>query len=184
MDDLRIVELYFARKEEAIQETDAKYGKLCFKIAYNILNNREDSQECVNDTYMGAWNAIPPTRPDNFSAFLCKITRNLSFKRLEFLTREKRSPALLVSLEELEAILPDETLTPDYTEEELGKKISIFLRTLKENDRNIFIRKYYFFEPIKEIAGQYSFSEGKVKTILFRTRTKLKEYLIKEGFAL
>ena len=91
MDDLRIIELYFGRDEQAIKETDAKYGKLCHSIAYNILNNHEDSEECVNDTYVGVWNAIPPTRPNNFMSFVCRIARNLSLKRLEFMKREKRS---------------------------------------------------------------------------------------------
>ena len=101
MNDLGIIELYFARDEEAIKQTDIKYGKLCHRVAYNILNNNEDSEECVNDTYIGVWNAIPPTRPNNFMAFVCKITRNLSLKRLEAQARQKRSQAILVSLDEL-----------------------------------------------------------------------------------
>ena len=103
MDDLRIIELYFERDEQAIKETDAKYGKLCHSIAYNILNNHEDSEECVNDTYVGVWNAIPPTRPSNFMSFVCKIARNLSLKRLEFMKREKRSADVMLSLDELES---------------------------------------------------------------------------------
>ena len=181
MDDLRIIELYFARDEQAIKETDAKYGKLCHSIAYNILNNHEDSEECVNDTYVGVWNAVPPTRPNNFMSFVCKIARNLSLKRLEFMKREKRSQAVLVSLEELEAVLPDERFAPDVSDEDLGKLISTFLRSQKEDVRNVFIRKYYFFDSIGEIAKRYSFTESKVKNMLFYTRNRIRDYLIKEG---
>lgn len=95
MDDLRIIELYFNRDEQAIKETDTKYGKLCHSIAYNILNNHEDSEECVNDTYVSVWNTIPPTRPYNFMSFICKIARNLSLKRLEFMKRKKRSAEII-----------------------------------------------------------------------------------------
>ena len=184
MDDLRIIELYFERNELAIKETDSKYGKLCYRIAYNILGNNEDSEECVNDTYVGAWNAIPPKRPDNFAAFLCKITRNLSLKRLEFLTRKKRSANMLVSLEELSAVLPDERYAPHVSDEDMGKLISTFLRSQKVDVRNVFLRKYYFFDSIEEIAERYSFSESKVKNMLFYTRNKLRDYLIKEGVTL
>ena len=184
MDDLKIIELYFERNERAIRETDAKYGKLCYRIAYNILNNREDSEECVNDTYMGAWNTIPPARPDNFVAFLSKIARNLSLKRLEFLTREKRSAAIVLSLDELVGVLPDERFSPEASDEYVGTLISAFLRTQKADARNVFIRRYFFFDSIGEICARYSFTESKVKNMLFRTRNKLKEYLIKEGIDL
>jgi len=181
MDDFQIIELYFARNELAIKETDAKYGKLCKKIAYNILNNLEDSEECVNDTYNGVWNAIPPTRPNNFMSFICKIARNLSLKRLEFIKREKRSAELLVSLEELAEILPDNRITPNVNDEDVGKLISKFLVSQKEDCRNVFIRKYFFFDSIKEISKRFSFTESKVKNMLFHTRNKLKDFLIKEG---
>lgn len=180
-DDLRIIELYFERDEQAIKETDSKYGKLCHSIAYNILNNREDSEECVNDTYVGVWNAIPPTRPNNFMAFICKIARNLSLKRLEFTKREKRSADIIISFEELVAVLPDERYAPNISDEDIGKVISEFLRNQKEDAKNVFIRKYYFFDSISEIAKRYSFTESKVKNMLFYTRNKLKDYLIKEG---
>lgn len=181
MDDQKIIDLYFDRNEQAITETDVKYGKLCHNIAYNILSNREDSEECVNDTYIGVWNAIPPTRPDNFMAFVCRIARNLSLKRLEFLKREKRSADVILSLDELSAVLPDERYAPDVSDEDVGRLISQFLRTQKEDVRNVFIRKYYFFDSVKEIAERYSFTESKVKNMLFYTRNKLRDYLIKEG---
>lgn len=184
MDDLRIIELYFERDEQAIKETDVKYGKLCHSIAYNILKNHEDSDECVNDTYVGVWNAIPPTRPNNFMSFVCKIARNLSLKRLEFMKRGKRSADVLLSLNELETILPDERYAPDVGDEEVGKLISTFLRSQKEDVRKVFIRKYYFFDSIGDIAERYGFTESKVKNMLFYTRNKLKDYLIKEGVEL
>ena len=182
MDDRRIVELYFARDEQAIKETDAKYGKLCHKIAYNILRNDEDAEECVNDTYIGAWNAIPPAMPHNLTAFLCRIARNLSLKRLETMSRQKRAQMTLVSLDELAEILPDESIAYGVSDEELGKAISDFLRMEKESVRNVFIRKYYFLDSVSEIAKRYGFTESKVKNMLYQTRNKLKEYLIKEGF--
>ena len=163
MDDQQIIDLYFDRNEQAITETDVKYGKLCHSIAYNILSNREDSEECVNDTYIGVWNAIPPTRPDNFMAFVCRIARNLSLKRLEFLKREKRSADVILSLDELSAVLPDERYAPDVSDEDVGRLISQFLRTQKEDVRNVFIRKYYFFDSVKEIAERYSFTESRHK---------------------
>ena len=181
MDDLSIIELYFARDEQAIKETDAKYGRLCHSIAYNILNNNEDSEECVNDTYIGVWNTIPPTRPNNFMAFICRITRNLSLKRIEAVARQKRSQATIVSLDELSEVLPDERIAVDTTDEDIGKAISDFLRNEKEDVRNVFIRKYYFFDSIGDIAKRYGFTESKVKNMLYQTRNKLKEYLIKEG---
>ena len=184
MDDVKIIELFFARDEQAIRETDKKYGKLCHRIAYNVLNNHEDSEECVNDTYVGVWNAVPPAKPSNFMAFICKITRNLSLKRLEFMKREKRSAEVLVSLEELAAVLPDERYAPDASDEDIGKLISTFLRAQKDNVRNVFIRKYYFFDSVRDIAKRFGFTESKVKNMLFYTRNKLKDYLIKEGVEL
>lgn len=184
MNDLDIIELYFERDEQAIKETELKYGKLCHNIAYNILNNNEDSEECVNDTYIGVWNAIPPARPNNFMAFVCRIARNLSLKRLESMSRQKRSQAMLVSLDELTEVLSDESIVNGVSDEDIGKLISAFLQNEKEDIRNVFIRKYYFFDSIGDIAVRYSFTESKVKNMLHHTRTKLKDYLIKEGIEL
>jgi RNA polymerase sigma factor (sigma-70 family) len=181
MDDLSIIELYFARDEQAIKETDNKYGKLCHSIAYNILNNNEDSEECVNDTYIGVWNAIPPTRPNNFMAVLCKITRNISLKRIEAMARQKRSQATIVSLDELAEILPDESIGENISNDNLTELISDFLRKEKADVRNVFIRKYYFFDSVGDISKRYSFTEDKVKSMLYHIRKKLKDYLIKEG---
>ena len=184
MDDLQIIELYFARDEQAIKATDDKYGRLCLCIAGNILSNREDSEECVNDTYLNVWNRIPPTRPDNFKAFICKITRNLSLKKLEAANARKRTGAAILSLEEIEETVPDSGVSPEIRDEELGKLISAFLRKQKDDARNVFLRKYWFFDPVSDIAKRYAFSESKVKSMLFHTRNKLRDYLKKEGIEL
>lgn len=181
MDDLMIIELYFARDEQAIEETDTKYGKLCLHMANNFLSNDADAEECVNDTYLSAWNTIPPTRPNNFRAFLCKIVRNLSMKKLEFNSALKRSQNVTVSFSELEEILPDNRTAPEWEYESLGKIITDFLQAEKEDVRNVFIRKYYFFDSISDIAGRYSFTESKVKNMLYHSRNRLRKYLKKAG---
>ncbi len=181
MDDLQIIELYFARDEHAIKETDHKYGKLCFRVAKNLLWSDEDAEECVNDTYLTIWNKIPPTRPNNFTAFICKITRNLSLKKLETSNAMKRSADAAISLSEIEETLPDRGTAPGIEDEELGKLISAFLWSEKELDRNVFLRKYWFFDSISDIAERYSMNENSVKSMLFRSRNRLKNYLKKEG---
>ncbi len=184
MDDLQIIDLYFAREESAIKETDTKYGKLCFSIARNILNNEADAEECVNDTYWSVWNTIPPTRPDRFSAFLSRITRNLSLKRLDYNRAQKRTPPVVVSFDELENVLPDRLIRPDRSDEQLGKAIGDFLWSENEEARSVFLRKYWYFDTIADIAARYSLSESKVKVLLHRTRERLRKYLKKEGFCL
>lgn len=181
MDDLQIIELYFARDEKAIKETDTKYGRLCFNLANNILSNNQDSEECVNDTYLSVWNKIPPTRPNNFMAFICKITRNLSLKKLEFKMALKRTPNVIVSFHELEEVLSDDHIPPNIGDEEIGKMLTAFLQNEKEDARNVFIRKYLYFDSIGDIAARYSFTESKVKKMLYRSRNRLRDYLRKEG---
>lgn len=184
MEDFQIIALYFARDEAAIHETGNKYGRLCFSIAKNILSNIEDSEECVNDTYLGAWNTIPPKKPDNFMAFLCKITRNISLKRLDYNLAQKRTPELLTSFDELEELLPDNQIENQILDEDIGLAISRFLQMENPESRNIFLRKYWFCDSIKTISKAYGFREEKVKSVLYRTRNRLKEYLKKEGIAL
>ena len=181
VEDLQIIELYFSRDEQAITETDRKYGKLCRSIIYNILISPEDTEECVNDTYLGTWNSIPPARPTNFSAFVCRIVRNLSLKRLEYNKAMKRDPEVYVSYSELENVIADDEIDPFITDEHLGKIISRFLRAEKEEARNVFLRRYWFFDPIGTIAEKYGFSESKVKNMLYHSRNRLREYLRKEG---
>ncbi len=181
LDDSAITELFWGRDETAIAHAEHKYKKLCMGIAVNILANTEDSEECVNDTLLSVWNSIPPARPNNFRAFICKIARNTALKRLRFNNAEKRSLDKAVSLSEIEEIIPDEKIRPDISNEEIGKLISQFLEKQKPETRKVFVRKYWFFDSIENIARDYSFSESKVKNILFRMRNKLREYLEKEG---
>ena len=181
MEDHQIIDLFFDRNEQAIKETAAKYGSLCFSIANKLLNNDEDSEECVNDTYLKVWNEIPPTRPNYFSAFLCKITRLLSLKKLEFSNAMKRSSSLTVSVDELEEVLQDERIAPNTDAAELGSLISDFLRHERADARNMFLRKYLFFDTVDEIAERFGINQNTVKSMLFRTRNRLREYLRKEG---
>lgn len=181
MDDSGIIQLYLERDEKAIRETDKKYGRLCFSVAINILGNEEDSEECVNDAYLCVWNQIPPTRPGNFMAFLCKITRNLSLKRLDYNKAEKRNPEWVESFQELEWILPDNTMAPGVENGEIGKLISAFLRREKLDSRAVFLRRYWFLDSIRDIAVRYNFTESKVKNMLYHTRNRLRKYLKKEG---
>lgn len=182
MEDAQIIALYFARDEQAIQETHTKYGKLCYRIAHNLLYSVEDTEECVNDTYLSTWNAIPPQNPIHFMAFLSKITRNLALKRLDYNLAQKRNPELTASFDELESVLSDDRVSDNLTAEELGNAISRFLRTEPADRRNVFLRKYWFFDSVHTISQQYGFSESKVKSMLHRTRKRLQVYLKKEGF--
>ncbi len=181
MDDTGILDLYFARDEQAIRETDSRFGSRCREIAYHILRNREDAEEVVSDTYNGVWNAIPPARPDSLLAFVSRIARNQALKRLEHQTRLKRDPGVQVSLDELAEVLPDQRWNPAETEQDVAQLISDFLRNERAEVRNVFLRKYYFFDSTREIAQRYGFTESKVKNMLFRTRDKLREYLRQEG---
>ncbi len=183
MEDIEIIDLYWNRCEDAIRETDLKYGKLCKNIAYNILSSAEDAEECVNDAYLGTWNAIPDERPGFFSAFLCRIVRNLSLKRYEYVHAQKRNPSVVTSLDELYAcVSEDAAIDNEYEDSVLRDAIDSFLEMLHEDARNIFIRRYWFFDPIKEIALRYGMSVSKVDSTLVRTRKKFKQFLIREGF--
>ncbi len=181
MDDQKIIALYRARDEHAIEETAAKFGRLCLAVANNMLCP-EDANECVNDTYLAVWNAIPPDEPENLPAYVCRITRNLALKRLETANAAKRKASAEISLHELEEILPDARISTEEDEAELCRQINAFLHTEKPAARNVFIRKYWFFDSVNEIARRYGYSETKVKSMLFHTRNKLKNYLKKEGY--
>jgi len=183
MEDNKIVELYFQRNADAIKETDNKYGLYCFSIAKNILHNKEDSEECVNDTWFHTWNAIPPQRPIKLRLFLAKITRNLSFNRFLAQRTEKRGGGEIhLVLDELAECIAHESNTEnECMAKELEQSICSFVRSLPERDGNIFVRRYFFTEPINEIANRYQMSTNNVMVNLSRTRKKLKAYLEKEG---
>ena len=184
MEDSRIIELYWQRSENAITETDKKYGAYCSTVAFNILLNQEDAEECVNDTWLGAWDAIPPNRPSILRAFLAKITRNLSIKRLEKRLAEKRGgTAECIVLDELEECIGDPTDVEGIAEANaLEELIRRFVRKLPERDGNLFVRRYFFTDSIASIAERYRISENHVMVILSRIRKKLKKELMKEGF--
>ncbi len=185
MDDREIVERYFLRDESAIAESQAKYGRYCHSIAYHILYSHEDSEECVNDTWLRAWNAMPPHRPERLSAFLGKITRNLALSRYRQLTADKRGGGeTVLALDELSECLPD-TQGGDASDElALSEAINRFLRRLPERAMIIFLRRYFYFLSVGEIADGLSVSESLVKVTLSRTRAKFKAFLEKEGILL
>lgn len=184
MEDSKIVELYWQKNENAIKETNSKYGAYCFSIANNILHNKEDSEECVNDTWLNAWNAMPPQKPTKLQMFLAKITRNLSFNRFNARSAEKRGGGeIVLVLDELAECLASESdVISEYEAKELGQCIRRFVRSLPERDGNVFVRRYFFTEPVAQIAKRYGLTENNVMVILSRTRTKLKNNLIKEEF--
>ena len=181
MQDGQIVELYFARNEEAISATSAKYNSYCMQIAMNILHNREDSEECVNDTYLAAWNSIPPQRPEKLSAYLGKLTRNLSLNRYKSMNAARRGGGeLALSLHELDECIADNSFI-ERGEEDMGKLISEFLYTQKKEMRQVFVRRYFHNDSIADISSRFEMSESKVKSMLHRTRLGLKDYLEEHG---
>lgn len=184
MDDKTIVELYWQRDEKALTETELKYGKYLAKIAKNILADARECEECVNDTYLQAWNSMPQNRPDNLGSFLAKIIRGLSVDVIRKRTALKRRPSEYVSsLSELEECVGGGDTTVLSAEgAELAVCIGCFLRSQSREVRTMFICRYYFCDSLNDIASFSGVSIGKVKTVLYRTRCKLKEYLLKEGF--
>ncbi len=184
MEDAWIVAMYWERNEEAIRQTDIRYGPYCRTVAGRILNDSGDVEECVNDTWLRAWNAIPPQRPAKLRAFLAKITRNLALDQLKAKGRAKRGGGeLTLALEELGECVP----SPGGVEEalqgrELEGAVNAFLRVLPTRDRDIFLRRYFFVEPVGEIAVRYAMGENAVSAALSRTRKKLRIHLEKEGW--
>ncbi len=184
MEDEMIVSLYWDRDERAVGETQKKYGRYLTKIAYNILNDLEDSRESVNDTYLAAWDSIPPHRPGVLSAYLAKLTRRISIDCFRYRTREKRMGSeYALSLSELEDCVSGGNTTEELVNGKLlADAIGIYLRLQSEEVRTAFIGRYYFLDSVKEVAAYCGMSESKAKSLLHRTRLGLKEYLIMEGF--
>lgn len=182
MDDQIIVELYWERKEEAIRETAMKYGGLCAYISRNILFSREDCEECVNDTYFAVWNAIPKERPSIFSAFISRITRNLALKKYEYLSAAKRNPGAVASLEELgDCVSGAESVESEMEKRHIESTISRFLWQQNDEKRNVFIRRYWYFDSVESICKSTGFSQAKVKSMLYEMRQKLRKTLESEG---
>ena len=184
MDDKCIVDLYFSRSEQAIAETAVKYGRYCHSIAYGILQNEEDAEESVNDTWLGAWNAMPPHRPSVLSAFLGKITRRLSLDKWRRYHAEKRGggevPLVLDELEEL--VAGGDEVEGVLEKKQLSLLIASFVRQLPDAEKRVFVCRYFYVESVEAVVARFDFSVSKVKSMLFRTRIKLRAVLEKEGF--
>lgn len=179
MEDAKIIELYISRSEAAIRETDHKYSAFLHRLAYNILHDRCDTEEIVDDTYMGAWNAIPPTIPDSLKHFLSRIARNLSLNRLKYLLAGKRNAAFV----ELDECIPDmqRSMERIWEAKEIGELLNRFLGTLDRKSCAVFLGRYYYAYSVDELAEQYSLTKRQIKYILSRTRNSLREYFEKEG---
>lgn len=177
MDDRQIVSLFFARSEQAITEVSQKYGDLCFRIADNILDDPQDAEECVNDAWLGAWNSIPPQSPDPLRAYLCRIVRNLALKKLRANSAQKRDSRFEISLSELEECIPDRSFDQQLSANELTAQLNAFLSALRQNDRVMFVRRYWFAEPLSEIAAAFGITEHHASVRLSRIRKKLHQHL-------
>ena len=186
MDDSKIVQLYWDRDENAISESDRKYGRMLNSLSYSLLSSREDAEECVNDTWLNAWKSIPPQQPNRLSTYLGKISRNLSLNRYKLLTAQKRGKGQVeIALSELEGCVPAQIDMEQITDEMvLVNAIETFLRAQPRTERNIFIGRYWYLYPIRDLAGAYRMSESKIVSLLYRMRNKLKLHLEKEGVSL
>ena len=184
MDDKSIVDLYFSRDQEAITQTDKKYGHYCYRIAYNILTNKEDAEESVSDTYVAAWRAIPPRRPSVLATFLGKITRHIAIDRWRERSAAKRGNGEMpLALEELQdCVAGVQNVEKDYERKEVVKAYVKFLDALPATERRVFLCRYWYVESIETIADKFGFSQSKVKTMLHRTREKLRKQLAQEGY--
>ncbi len=179
MIDETIIELFFDRSEQAITELDVKYGKVFHKLSFDILNNILDAEECVNDSYLGVWNSIPPVKPNSLLAYVCKIVRNLSLKRYKMKTAIKRNSAYDVAMEEIDACLSNSTTVESEIEKkELVQMIENFLDTLSSENRVIFLRRYWFAASYSEIAKEVGISESNVSVRLTRMRKQMRDYLV------
>lgn len=183
MDDSKIVDLFYERSEQAICETRAKYAATIRGIAYNILQNRQDMEECENDTYLAAWNRIPPEKPDPLSAYLFRITRNLAIKRYRANTAARRNNAYDLALEELEEIIGGSGGDPadEYVTKELTAALERFLSEIDKEDRILFMCRYWYFDSVADIAAQLCWKPHRVSVRLSRIRIRLRNFLQKEG---
>ena len=185
MNDQELIDLYWARNEQAIRETGVKYGRLCASIARNILKNAQDCEECINDTYFALWNAIPAQRPSRFSVFIGRITRNLALKRFTYLSAAKRNPNAVLSLEELgDCVSGRDTVESEVEHRRVEQAIDAFLWAQSPEKRTIFIRRYWYFDSIPAIASRFGRTENHVSVILNRLRFSLHKYLTGRGFEL
>ena len=179
IDDEKIIEMFFERSEQGIRELDIKYGKICHNLSYNIVNSRQDAEECVNDAYLGAWNAIPPVKPDPLLTYICKIVRNISLNLYHRKEAAKRSSHYTIAMEEIEAcIAATNAVEAEIEAVELAHSIERFLDTLTDENRVLFMRRYWFSDSCRDIAGFMGLTEKNVSVRLTRIREKLRQYLI------
>ncbi|MBQ3569768.1 MAG: RNA polymerase sigma factor [Methanocorpusculum sp.] len=183
MEDARIIDLYWERAETAIEKTSEKYGSYCYAIAYNILANNEDAAESVNDTYLCAWNSMPPHRPNSLSTFLGKITRRIAIDKWRGLNAVKRgSGETILAYNELSDCIPSHhSVEQEVEAADLAEIIRDFLMRLSQTERRVFICRYWYFDSITDISNQFNFSEGKIKMMLHRTRKRLMKYFVERG---
>ena len=181
MEDDKIIELFFARNEDAIRHTADTYGRRLFALADNILRNDQDAEESVSDTYMKAWDTIPPKRPMHLPAYLARICRNTALKKLDWKAAAKRNAEVVSLTQEMETCIPDTSRDREMEARELGRILDTFLRTLSDENQLVFLRRYWYADTIADIAVRYGISEGAVQMRLNRTRNKLAAYLAKEG---
>lgn len=185
MDDGAIIELFFARSEQAVSELSGKYGAACFRVAEHILNNRQDSEECVNDAYLAVWNTIPPQRPNPLLSYLCRIVRNLALKKYHENTAQKRNSSYDLALEEIADCIPSSGSVEEEVEaKELAEQINRFLAGLDRETRILFVRRYWHADSIEELARLFRTSRHNISVRLSRLRKALKKYLTKEGMFL
>lgn len=181
MDDSKIIELFFARNEDAIKHTDEIYGRRLYHLADNIVHNGQDAEESVSDTYMKAWDTIPPQKPQHFFAYIAKICRNFALKKLDWKNAQKRKAEVVTLTQEMESSIPDTSREREVDARELGRILDAFLRTLTPENQMVFMRRYWYVDTIAEIAARYGISESAAQMRLNRTRSKLAMYLAKEG---
>lgn len=179
MEDGKIITLFFQRSEQAIAESRMKFGKLIYSIAYHILYNHSDAEECENDTYLGAWNTIPPVIPRELKAYFLKIARNQALKKYHHIHSQKRDVSLIVPLDELQDSLPNGVFMEE--DEELSEFINLFLKKLNPDCRKVFLLRYWYFASVKEIMAECGMSKSKVESMLFRTRNCLKKEILQKG---
>ena len=183
MEDSKIIELFFARSEQAIAELSAKYGKLCTRIADNILGNKQDAEECVNDAYLGAWNTIPPQKPNPLQAYICRVVRNIAITRYHSNTAIKRNSHYDVALDELEnCLFSTDTAESMFHAKELSHLLDRFLATLDARSRVMFVRRYWYSDSVTAIAAAFKMRPNSVSVQLARIRNKLRNFLAKEGY--
>lgn len=186
MEDERIISLYWERNQAAITESEAKYGGYCMKIAYNILSLREDAEECVSDTWLSAWNSMPPKRPSKLMAFLGRITRNGALDRFRTNSRKKRGGgSAALALDELSECVPSSnSVEKELEDREIAAVISLWLRSLSEEKRKVFLRRYWYFDSVEQIAKIFGYTQSKTTSMLYRLREDLRRTLEKEGIVI